>query len=211
MRGVLGLAVELWTFGSPKGLQISNFSKCWASPPHLAKVGLRHTNSTVSSNPIALEKYKAMASTTIVNLNKSEWDFELQNFLVENECDKVQEGQKEHDLTLTQLEPLTIEVKLLNFETSHSKIWIKGLLHQIHLMSNGQVCLTPHCPLTIPPPCYQEVLEWFLWNHALFVVYISSVATSLCHHVDAHITPSAWGYIWKLMVLIVPSLCVGNS
>ncbi len=42
MRGVLPLIVELWTFGSLGGLQISNFSKCWASPPHLAKVGLRH-------------------------------------------------------------------------------------------------------------------------------------------------------------------------
>jgi hypothetical protein len=42
MRGVLGLAVELWTFESPGGLQILTFSKCWASPPHLAKVGLRH-------------------------------------------------------------------------------------------------------------------------------------------------------------------------
>jgi len=41
MQGVLSLAVELWTFRSPRGLQISNFSKCWASPPHLAKVGLR--------------------------------------------------------------------------------------------------------------------------------------------------------------------------
>jgi len=41
MRGVLGLAVELWTFGSPGGLQILTVSKCWASPPHLAKVGLR--------------------------------------------------------------------------------------------------------------------------------------------------------------------------
>jgi hypothetical protein len=42
MQGVLGPAVELWTFGSPGGLQIPNFSKCWASPPHLAKLGLRH-------------------------------------------------------------------------------------------------------------------------------------------------------------------------
>jgi hypothetical protein len=41
MQGVLGLAVELSTFGSPGGLQVPNFSKCWASPPHLAKVGLR--------------------------------------------------------------------------------------------------------------------------------------------------------------------------
>jgi len=42
MQGVLGLAIELQTFRSPGGLQTSNFSKCWASPPHLAKVGLRH-------------------------------------------------------------------------------------------------------------------------------------------------------------------------
>jgi len=42
MRGVLGPVVELWTFGSPGGPQIPNFSKCWASPPHLAKLGLRH-------------------------------------------------------------------------------------------------------------------------------------------------------------------------
>jgi len=44
MRGVLGPAVELWTFGSPGGLQIPNFSKCWASPPHLAKLGLQHVS-----------------------------------------------------------------------------------------------------------------------------------------------------------------------
>jgi len=46
IRGVLSLAVELWTFGSPGGLQTSNFSKCWASPPHLAKVRLRHSRWT---------------------------------------------------------------------------------------------------------------------------------------------------------------------
>ncbi len=46
-----------------------------------------------------------------------------------------------------------------------------------------QVCLAPHCPLIISPPCCQEVLEWFLWSHALFVVYISFETTSLCHHV----------------------------
>jgi hypothetical protein len=50
MRGVLGPAIELWTFGSPKGLQIPNFSKCWASPPHLAKLGLRHLGPGV--NPL---------------------------------------------------------------------------------------------------------------------------------------------------------------
>ncbi len=46
MRGFLGPAVELWTFGSPGGLPIPNFSKCWASPPHLAKLGLRQGSST---------------------------------------------------------------------------------------------------------------------------------------------------------------------
>jgi len=76
------------------------------------------TNSTISSNPIVLKKYKAMASTSIASLKKSKRDFELQNFLVENEHEKVQEGQKEHDLALTQLEYLTIEVKLLDHEAS---------------------------------------------------------------------------------------------
>jgi hypothetical protein len=79
------------------------------------------TNSTVSSNPIALKKYKAMASTSIASLKKSRQDFELQNFLVENEREKVQEGQKEHDLALTQLESLTIEVKLLDHEASTTR------------------------------------------------------------------------------------------
>ncbi len=39
-----------------------------------------------------------MASTTIESLKKSKRDFELQNFLVENDREKVQEGQKEHNL-----------------------------------------------------------------------------------------------------------------
>jgi hypothetical protein len=55
----------------------------------------------MSSDPIVLKKYKAMASTTIESLKKSERGFELQNFLVENDHEKVQEGQKEHDLALT--------------------------------------------------------------------------------------------------------------
>jgi hypothetical protein len=45
----------------------------------------------------------AMASTSIASLKKSKRDFELQVFFIENEREKVQEGQKEHDLALTQL------------------------------------------------------------------------------------------------------------
>jgi hypothetical protein len=49
MQGVLGLVVELYTFGSPGGLQILTFSKCWASPSHLAEVGLRQKLSLLDS------------------------------------------------------------------------------------------------------------------------------------------------------------------
>jgi hypothetical protein len=59
-----------------------------------------------------------MASTSIASLKKSKRDFELQNFLAENEREKVQEGPKKHDLALTQLEFLTIEIKLLDHETN---------------------------------------------------------------------------------------------
>ncbi len=57
MQGVLGLAVELWTFGSPEGLQILTFSKCWASPPHLAKVGLRHMGVFILAKGLGNEKH----------------------------------------------------------------------------------------------------------------------------------------------------------
>jgi len=73
MRGVLGLAVELQTLGNPGGLQTSNFSKCWASPPHLAKVGLQHQRWYADLNPeekkeknsIAQKGYKSLRETTI--------------------------------------------------------------------------------------------------------------------------------------------------
>jgi hypothetical protein len=58
MRGVLPLVVELWTFGSPGRLPTSNFSKCWASPPHLAKVGLRQrTNFVLGSTSVTRRPY----------------------------------------------------------------------------------------------------------------------------------------------------------
>ncbi len=51
IQGVFPLAVELWTFGSPGELQIPTLSKCWASPPHLAKVGLRQVSLAQERNP----------------------------------------------------------------------------------------------------------------------------------------------------------------
>jgi len=61
MRGVLGLAVELQTFGSSGGLQVLTFSKCWASPPHLAKVGLRHRGQSANAENLVERDYNAPA------------------------------------------------------------------------------------------------------------------------------------------------------
>jgi hypothetical protein len=46
MRGVFGLAVEVWTFESPEGLQIPNFGSVGLHPHTLAKVGLRPLKMT---------------------------------------------------------------------------------------------------------------------------------------------------------------------
>jgi hypothetical protein len=75
MRVVLGLAVELWTFGSPGGLQILTFSKCWASPPHLAKVGLRHLCVRVARGSSQHQRCSNYALTTLCGLCASscEW------------------------------------------------------------------------------------------------------------------------------------------
>ncbi len=67
-----------------------------------------------------MEKYRAMAATIVTNLKKRERDFEFQLFLVDNQKEKMQEGQKEHDLALTQLEVMNVDVQLLENESSHS-------------------------------------------------------------------------------------------
>jgi hypothetical protein len=61
-------------------------------------------------------------------LKKREKDFEFHTFLVENQHEKIQEGKKEHDLTMTQLESLSAEVELLDNQGNINKIWIQGLL-----------------------------------------------------------------------------------
>ncbi len=45
-------------------------------------------------DPIVLEKHRAMAVTTIVDLKKRVWDFEFQTFSIDNQCEKIQEGKK---------------------------------------------------------------------------------------------------------------------
>ncbi len=61
-------------------------------------------------------------------MKKREKDFEFHTFLVENQHEKIQEGKKEHDLTMTQLESLSAEVELLDNQGNINKIWIQGLL-----------------------------------------------------------------------------------
>jgi len=41
-RGVLTLAIELCSFGSPKGLASPHFGECECHPHTLPKVGLQH-------------------------------------------------------------------------------------------------------------------------------------------------------------------------
>jgi len=82
-----------------------------------------------------------MVSTTIAVLKKRGWDFEFHTFLVDNQREKIQEGKKEHDLIVTQLESLSVDN-----QGNINKIWIQGLLCHIHLMSNGaSVSNTPLC------------------------------------------------------------------
>jgi hypothetical protein len=69
MQGVLPLAVELQTFGSPGGLQIPNFSKCWASPPHLAKLGLRHLHLLVLMQAYELNEKNNLSELVNSRLN----------------------------------------------------------------------------------------------------------------------------------------------
>jgi hypothetical protein len=52
----------------------------------------------------------AMATIAVANLKKKERDFEFQLFFVGNQGEEVHEGQKEHDLTLTQLEVVSVDV-----------------------------------------------------------------------------------------------------
>lgn len=63
-----------------------------------------------------------MVSTIVANLKKREHDFEFHTFLVDNQHEKIQEGKIEHDLTMTQLEYLSVEVELLDNQDTINKI-----------------------------------------------------------------------------------------
>jgi hypothetical protein len=41
----------------------------------------------------------------------------------------VHEGKKEHELALTQLEVVSVDVQLFDNESSHNQLLMKGLLH----------------------------------------------------------------------------------
>jgi hypothetical protein len=52
-------------------------------------------------DPTFLEKCNVMMIIAIDDLKKCEWDLECQNYLVESNREKLEEGHKEHNLALT--------------------------------------------------------------------------------------------------------------
>ncbi len=50
---------------------------------------------------------------------------------------RVEEGEKDCEATSQKLAIFISNLEVFNYQTSCTKLWIKGLLHQIHLMSNG--------------------------------------------------------------------------
>jgi hypothetical protein len=63
---------------------------------------------------------------------------------------RVEEGEKDCEATFQKLASVISDLEVLDHQTSHNKLWIKGLLHQIHLMSNGSGVLI--APLLIKSP-----------------------------------------------------------
>lgn len=94
----------------------------------VAECQLKCKDSGVILDLIVVEKYKATTTIIIVDLKKRKRDFKFQHFLVDNQREKVQEGQKEHALALTQLEDVSAELQMFENEGNHNSLWIKGLL-----------------------------------------------------------------------------------
>jgi hypothetical protein len=60
---------------------------------------------------------------------------------------------------MTQLGTLNVELELLDNKGTISKIWIQGLLCQIHLMSNGAGVSSTPLPIKDPPTMVVGALE----------------------------------------------------
>lgn len=91
--------------------------KAWQE---VAKCQLKCKDLSVTLDYTVVEKYRAMVAIVVTNLKKRERDFEFQLFLVDNQREKMQEGQKKHDLALTQLEVVSVDVQLLENESIYS-------------------------------------------------------------------------------------------
>jgi hypothetical protein len=55
--------------------------------------------------------------------------------------------EKDYEATFHKLVSVTSDLVVIDHQVGHNKLWIKGLLHQIHLMSNGVGVLISPLPI----------------------------------------------------------------
>jgi hypothetical protein len=86
----------------------------------------------------------------IEKLKKVEQDHELQQYFMNYCVLRVEKGEKDCEATFQKLASVISNLEVLDHQASRNKLWIKGLLHQIHLMSNGSKVLI--APLLVKSP-----------------------------------------------------------
>jgi hypothetical protein len=69
---------------------------------------------------------------------------------VKKKSSRATNYEKQHDLTLTKWRMVAREMDGLDQQASQSKLWITGLLHQIHFMSNCSDVTTTPLPIKNP-------------------------------------------------------------
>ncbi len=123
-------------FGSPRGLQILTFSKCWASPPHLAKVGLRQ--AWPHRHPVFWSVIIACSSTTLI-WNKNLERRKPEQFLPDLEFQSLIQLTMGLPHRSVQLDP----------DCSHKRMWdflikIRNLCpQQTNIPWVGYLCILP--------------------------------------------------------------------
>lgn len=104
-----------------------------------------------SSNDLAfLNQYKALFFKSKVDLRMGEVECDFVKRQVKKRSFKATNSKKQHDLALIKLTVVAREMDGLNQQASWSKLWIAGLLHQIHFMFNYSNVTTTPLPIENP-------------------------------------------------------------
>jgi hypothetical protein len=94
----------------------------------------------------ALDPSTNFLSQATKKLKKAKQDHELQQYLMNYCAFRVEEGDK--NCEAKSFWPTIFQIlEVFDHQTSRNKSWIKGLLHQIHLMSNGSGVLIAPIPI----------------------------------------------------------------